>query len=142
MAINGNLDRFKRSMGFYWSGCKARLEYLLSQARETRMNEAEFHKSVTATLLHIEQAVETCGVDIEFENAGDILTLEFENGSKIIINKQAAANQIWVAAKSGGFHYNYDPGARAWRNDQSGAELLTELSRLASEQAGARVALG
>jgi CyaY protein len=106
------------------------------------MNEAEFHKSVTATLLHIEQAVETCGVDIEFENAGDILTLEFKNGTKIIVNKQGAANQIWVAAKSGGFHYDFDPITRQWRNDQSGAELLAELSRLASEQAGARVSLG
>jgi iron-sulfur cluster assembly protein CyaY len=106
------------------------------------MNEAEFHKSVTATLLRIEQAVENCGVDIEFENAGDILTLEFANGSKIIINKQGAANQIWVAAKSGGFHYNYDAAAGQWRNDQNGAELLSELSRLASDQAGARIALG
>ena len=106
------------------------------------MNEAEFHKSATATLLHIEQAIEACGVDIDFENAGDILTLEFGNGSKIIINKQGAAHQIWVAAKSGGFHYNYDATTGQWRNDQSGTELLAELSRLASEQAGTRVALG
>jgi len=105
------------------------------------MNEAEFHKSATATLLHIEQAIETCGADIDFENAGDILTLEFANGSKIIVNKQGAAHQIWVAARSGGFHYNYDPATRQWRNDQSGAELLAELSRLTSEQAGTPVAL-
>jgi CyaY protein len=106
------------------------------------MNEADFHKSVTATLLQIEQKIEHCGVDIEFENAGDILTLEFVNGSKIIINKQGAANQIWVAAKSGGFHYNLDPATHHWRNDQSGAELLAELSRLVSEQAGTHVTLG
>ena len=106
------------------------------------MNEAEFHKTATATLLQIEQAIETCGIDIDFENAGDILTLEFENGSKIIVNKQGAAHQIWVAARSGGFHYDFDPATLKWRNDQSGAELFTELSRLTSEQAGMPVALG
>ena len=105
------------------------------------MNEAEFHKLAAVTLSRIEQAVETCGADIDFENAGEILQLEFTNRSKIIINKQGGASQIWVAAKSGGFHYNYDAGTQQWRNDQSGAELFDELSRLISEQAGARIAL-
>jgi CyaY protein len=105
------------------------------------MTEAEFHNAVTATLLRLEQAVEASGADIEFENAGDILTLEFANRSKIIVNKQSAAHQIWVAAKSGGFHYNYDAGTQSWRNDQSGAELFSELTRLVSEQAGTAVRL-
>jgi CyaY protein len=117
------------------------LEYPLSQARETRMNEAEFQHAATATLNRIEQAVEASGADIEFENAGEILELEFTNRTKIIINKQGAAKQIWVAAKSGGFHYSYDAGTQQWRNDQSGAELFSELSRLVSEQAGAGVLL-
>jgi CyaY protein len=105
------------------------------------MNEAEFHRQVTATLLRIEHAAENCGTDIDFENAGDILTLEFANGSKIIINKQGAANQLWVAARSGGFHYNLDPASGRWRNDQNGNELFAELSRLASDQAGTAVDL-
>jgi CyaY protein len=106
------------------------------------MNEAEFHNAVLDTLRRIEQAVETSGVDIEFENAGEILTLEFANGSKIIVNKQGAARQIWVAAKSGGFHYGFDAASRTWRNDQSGVELFAELSRLTSEQAGETVRIG
>ncbi len=105
------------------------------------MIEAEFHKLAADTLSRIEQSVETCGADIDFENAGEILTLEFANRSKIIINKQSAASQIWVAAKSGGFHYSYDPGAHQWHNDQNGVELFDELSRLISEQAGTRIAL-
>jgi len=105
------------------------------------MNEAEFHRAVTDTLLRIEQAVEACGTDIDFENAGDILTLEFANRSVIIINKQGAAKQIWVAAKSGGFHYNYDGPGKVWLNDQTGTELFSELSRLASEQSGESVSL-
>jgi CyaY protein len=105
------------------------------------MNEAEFHKAASATIGRIEQAIEAGGADIDFENTGDILTLEFANGSKIIVNKQGALRQIWVAAKSGGFHYGHDPATGQWRNDQSGAELFGELSRLASDQAGAPVRL-
>ena len=119
----------------------AMLEYLLSQARGTRMNETEFENAVAATLTRIEQAIEASGANIDFENAGEILELEFSNRSKIIINKQGAAKQIWVAAKSGGFHYSYDGGAKQWRNDQSGAELFSELTRLVSEQSGEIVKL-
>ncbi len=104
------------------------------------MNESEFDKRATDTLLRIEQAVEESGADIEFEGTGGILTLEFGNGSKIIINKQAAAKQIWVAAKSGGFHYGHVNGR--WINDQGGGELMNELSRLVREQSGEDVTLG
>lgn len=105
------------------------------------MNDADYQAAVSATLQQIEQAVETCGVDIDFELAGEILTLEFTNRSKIIINKQGAVQQLWVAAKSGGYHYNYDSTTQLWRNNQSGAELFAELARLVGEQAGTTVDL-
>ena len=105
------------------------------------MNETDFQRQTTAILGRIEEAIETSDADIDFENSGDILTLEFANGSKIIVNKQAAAHQIWVAARSGGFHYNFDVAKKHWVNDQNGNELFAELSRLASEQAGTSVIL-
>lgn len=105
------------------------------------MNEADFQRQATAILGRIEEAIETSDANIDFDNSGDILTLEFTNGSKIIVNKQAAAHQIWVAARSGGFHYNFDAVKKHWVNDQNGNELFAELSRLASEQAGTRLIL-
>jgi len=104
------------------------------------MNESEFDKRATDTLLLIEQAVEESGADIDYESAGGVLTLEFNNGSKIIINKQGAAKQIWVAAKSGGYHYGFADGK--WINDQGGGELMHELSRFIREQSGEDVTLG
>lgn len=103
------------------------------------MNEQEFNRAVTNTLLQVEQAVEASGADIDFENSGDILTLGFANGSKIILNRQGAAQQLWVAARAGGFHYDWRDGR--WRNDQTSADLLDELSRLISDQAGTAVRL-
>jgi CyaY protein len=103
------------------------------------MTETEFDKKATDALLRIEQAIEESGAAIDFEAAGGILTLEFANGSKIIINKQGAAKQIWVAAKSGGYHYGFANGQ--WINDQGGGELMSELSRFIREQSGADVSL-
>ena len=103
------------------------------------MNESEFDKKATDTLLTIEQGIEESGADIDFEAAGGILTLEFANGTKIIINKQGAARQIWVAAKSGGYHYGFVDGQ--WINDQGGGELMRELSRFIREQSGKDVSL-
>ena len=104
------------------------------------MNESDFDKRATDTLLRIEQAIEESGADIDFEAAGGILTLAFGNGTKIIINKQGAAKQIWVAAKSGGFRYGFVDGR--WINDQGGGELMRELSRFVREQSGEEVDLG
>jgi CyaY protein len=106
------------------------------------MNDGEFHRIAADTLLHIEQAVEHSGADIDFEITDSILTLDFANGTQIVINKQGTAKQIWVAARAGGFHYRYDAGAKRWINDQNGTELMAELSRLVSQQAGKSVHLG
>ena len=92
----------------------------------------------------IEQAAEAADVDIDIEpKPGGILELEFENGSKIIINRHAAAREIWVAARSGGFHYR--PAVEAhqtrWLNTRNGEELYVALSRLLGEQAGVALTL-
>lgn len=68
-----------------------------------------------------------------------VLEIEFEDGSKMIINRHAAAKEIWVAARSGGHHFRHD--GSQWRDTRDGSELFASVSRLASEQAGAPVAL-
>jgi CyaY protein len=103
------------------------------------MSDQEFNRAVRETLARIENAVEESGEDIDFENSGEILTLTFGNGSKIILNRQGAARQLWVAARRGGFHYDWRDGR--WLNDQTGAELFDELSRLIGEQAGTAIRL-
>lgn len=104
------------------------------------MEETEFNRLAEATLARIEQALDDCGADIDCVlQPGGVLELEFGDGSKIIINRHAAAREIWVAARSGGFHFRYDDGR--WVGTRDGAELFAALGRLASEQAGGRVDL-
>ena len=106
------------------------------------MNESDFDRLADETLLQIEEAIDESGADIDYDNAGGILTLEFENGSQIIVNKQAPLKQIWVAARSGGFHFDYDAGDDCWRLQGQGDELFECLGRYCSEQAGEPVTLG
>ncbi len=105
------------------------------------LTEAQFNERAAQTILHLEQAIEASGADIDYETVSEILTLEFADRSKIIVNKQGAVRQLWVAAKSGGFHYDYDPAEDCWRNDQTGEKLFAQLSRLIAEQAGEDVVL-
>jgi len=58
------------------------------------MNDSEFDKMATDIMLNIEQAIDGSGAEIDLAATGGVLTLEFENGSKIIINKQGAARQM------------------------------------------------
>lgn len=106
------------------------------------MNESDFDQLAEDTMVAIEDAIDDCGVDIDYDTAGGILTLEFENGSQIIINKQAPLTQIWVAARSGGYHFDYDADGKCWRLQGSGEELFGCLGRYCSEQAGEPVSLG
>lgn len=106
------------------------------------MTESEFNRLADASIAAIEEAIEESGAEIDYDTVSDILTLEFENRSQIIINKQTPARQIWVAARSGGFHFDYDADSETWRLDSDPAqELLACLSRYCSEQAGEIVEL-
>ena len=103
------------------------------------MTETEFNQEVDATFMKIEAALDAHYADIDYETASGILTLEFEDGSKIIVNRQGATQEIWVAAKSGGYHYRWNEGA--WRNTRDGSELLASLSSYISLQSGENIVL-
>jgi len=106
------------------------------------MNESEFNQLAEQTMLAIEEAIENADAEIDYDTISDILTLEFENGTRIIINKQTPVSQLWVAARSGGFHFDYDAESQSWRLDSdAGQELFACLSRYCSEQSGETVKL-
>jgi len=104
------------------------------------MDETAFNALAEAELARIEVALEDCGVDLDIEpKPGGVLEIEFDNGSKLIINRHSAAREIWVAAKSGGFHFRPEGGR--WVASRDGAELYALLSQLVSQQSGSPVTL-
>ena len=103
------------------------------------MQESKFNQYIDETLLAIEEAIDEMSLDIDYDTIAGILTLEFPNQTKIIINRQAANSQLWVAARSGGFHLDFID--EQWFCKKEDCNLQVLLDRLCSDQAGAAVAL-
>lgn len=92
-------------------------------------------------LARIEAALEASASDLDFEiKPGGVIEIEFDNGTKVIVNRHTAAREIWVAARSGGYHFR--PQGDRWLATRDAEELMAALSRCLSEQAGAPVELG
>lgn len=103
------------------------------------MSESEFNQLIDKVLMGIEEALDVCEVDIDYETAGGVMTLEFENRSQIILNRQTPLRQLWLACKAGGFHFDYVEGR--WLRDSDGADFFAVLNQACSEQAGSPVVL-
>ena len=100
------------------------------------LTEARFHDLVDATQQALEDIFDESGLDVDLENSAGVLTVKFENGSQLIFSRQEPLRQLWLAARSGGFHFDYDEEENRWSNDTSD-ELLSEmLARITLEQAG------
>ena len=98
------------------------------------MTDSDYLSRAEAVLAAVEAALDDIDADIEAERNGNVLTLEFENGSKIIINLQPPMQEVWIAAKAGGFHFKYIDGE--WRDTRNGTEFYAALSEYATQQAG------
>lgn len=98
------------------------------------LTESDFHQRVDAVLARIESTMDDVVCDIDAEFNGGVLTLTFENETKVIVNRQTPNREIWVAAKSGGFHFKFD--GHAWLDTRSHEPLEVLLSRVVSEQSG------
>jgi CyaY protein len=101
------------------------------------MTESEFLAMADACLHQVqeifEQAFEKDELDVDCKRSGNVLEIEFvANGSKIIVNSQAPMQEMWVAARSGGFHYKHD--GQHWRNTRDGSEFFATLQTIAIAQ--------
>lgn len=104
------------------------------------MTEAEYNRLTAAAFQQLETRLANYEDELDVETPTDgILEVEFEDGSKLVVNRQAAAQEIWVAARSGGFHFRWQDGE--WHDTRSGEELFAAIARLASSQAGMTIRL-
>ena len=101
------------------------------------LTDHEYEVQTSAVLASVEASTDRWlqddVVDIDTHRTGGLLEMSFPNGSKIVLNTQPPLHEIWLAARSGGFHYKFIDGQ--WRDTRDGRELLQVLSACASEQA-------
>ncbi|MDB5896484.1 MAG: cyaY [Ramlibacter sp.] len=102
------------------------------------MTDLEYLDHAEALLASVEAACdrinETTEADIDNQRVGGMITLSFEDGSQIIVNLQKPLQEVWLAARAGGFHYRFD--GQGWRDTKGQGEFFADLSRYASQQAG------
>jgi CyaY protein len=101
------------------------------------MTDHEYLQHAESLLQAIEAACDrlndTSDADIDNQRVGNMITLTFANRSQIIVNLQKPLQEVWMAAKAGGFHYKFD---RVWRSTREGSEFFADLSCHASAQSG------
>jgi CyaY protein len=102
------------------------------------MTDLEFMDRAESVLGSIESSCDRFNdqtdADIDNQRVGGMITLTFSNRSQIVVNLQKPLHEIWLAARSGGYHFKYD--GRQWVDTKGQGELLATLSRDASAQAG------
>lgn len=99
------------------------------------MTESEFLDLTDALFARIETALDDS--DVEPLLMGNVLELECADGSKIIVNRHAAMQEVWIAAKSGGYHYRLQNGI--WTNTRGEGEFFADLAAAILAQAGESV---
>lgn len=96
--------------------------------RHTPMTESEFTRQADIVFTRIENTLDAGADDIEYSFNGSVLEMEFDDDSKIIVNRHMPNREIWVAARSGGFHYGFKDGQ--WLSQRDGSELFGKLNEL------------
>lgn len=102
------------------------------------MTDSEFMDRAEILLKTIEASCDRINdetdADVDNQRVGGMVTMAFSNGSQIIINLQKPLHEVWMAAKSGGYHYRWVDGF--WQDTKGQGEFFSELTRNASVQAG------
>ena len=101
------------------------------------MTDQEYHQLIDDLFINLEEQVDACEVDLDYESASGILEIIFPDNSKIILNKQAPLQQLWVATKFNGHHF--ERHGDKWIDNRSGSEFWKFMNDAASKQAGTSI---
>jgi len=106
------------------------------------VTEAEYEAAAVPELAALIAALDSLeNAEFEPELAADILTLEFSDGTRYVVNSHRAARQIWMAAERQAWHFDFRPETRLWVAAKSGDELWATLSRVLTNKLGASISL-
>ena len=104
------------------------------------LSEQEFDREADAELRTLERALGEVD-DLEADLESGILTLEFSDGVKYVINSHRAARQIWMAAERNAWHFDFDTAKKHWVAKKSGDELRATIAAVTSRKLGRSVSL-
>ncbi|MDN2660788.1 iron donor protein CyaY [Neptunomonas phycophila] len=100
------------------------------------MTESEFYALVDETLISVEEKLDDAETDLDYLISGGVLTIKCENKSQIIFTRQTPVRQLWLATKTGGFHFDYDAELKTWVRDSDKATIRSVFEAAFLDQAG------
>ena len=92
-------------------------------------------RAIESSLEHIAERLEPFE-EIDYTLGDGLVTLEFEDGTRYVVNRQAAANQMWLAAGARAWHYDWDEATGTWVDDKDGHALWDRLGEVVSAKLG------
>ena len=107
------------------------------------LTDAEYQRLTGALLARIEAAADQWlqddVIDVDTHRTGGLLELAFPDGSKLIVNTQPPLQEVWLAARAGGYHFRFDAGR--WVDTRDGSEFFAALSAQATAQGGVALSI-
>lgn len=103
------------------------------------MTESEFIRRSEMLFEHIEDTIDENGWDFDCQFAGNVLTIEADDGTQIIVNRHTPNQELWIAAKSGGYHFAEQNGR--WLATRDGREFFAVLNEALSAASGETVSI-
>ena len=79
--------------------------------------------------------------EIDFAESDGVVTIEFADKKRYVLNRQTAADQMWLAAGARAWHYDWDEKKKTWVDDRDGHELYQRVAEVVSEKIGRSVKL-
>jgi CyaY protein len=112
----------------------------------TPLSESDYDALAVPELLRLIKSLDALTEEsdqtVEAELASDILTIEFSDGTRYVLNSHRAARQIWLSAERSAWHFDYAPSSQSWVAAKNGDEMWSTLTRLLSAKLGTAVKLG
>ncbi len=103
------------------------------------MTESEFIRHTEELFNHIEDQIDENGWDFDCQFSGNVLTIEADDGTQIIVNRHTPNQELWIAAKSGGYHFTEKNGQ--WLSTRDNSEFFAVLNDALSAASGEDVAV-
>ncbi len=104
------------------------------------MDPKEYYRAAQACLERVARWLDQFE-DVDTTSGDGIVTMEFEDGARFVLNRQSAASQIWFAAGARAWHYNWDPLEEAWVDDRDNHALDARIAEVVGEKLGRRLSM-
>ncbi|MFQ5506063.1 MAG: iron donor protein CyaY [Planctomycetota bacterium] len=106
------------------------------------MDRREFLEKADACIGKVTDWLEDFDPDeVDYSTADGVLTFEFGDGTRFVLNRQLGSNQMWFAAGARAFHYDWSEEAGAWLDSKDGHQLYERIATSVGEKVGRRLSL-